>query len=343
MLRNKIYFSTLIFFVVFFFIIDLRVGSANISFRDFWNFVVGTASNESINQIILSIRLPRVVTALIAGAGISLCGLLMQTLFRNPLADTSILGISGGSGLGVGVFIMISAMSPSIFTAYSIEPYFGMIISSILGAVLILLLISMVMMWLNDIVSVLLIGVMLGFFTGSIISILQYFSNPETVKSFLMWTFGNLNNTTWEQLYYILPICILGIICVSFMPKSLNLLLLGEGYAQGLGLNIKKTRIIIISLTALIVGTLTAFIGPIVFVGIAVPHFARMLFKTSNHQILIPATILCGMIILLLCDIITHLPAGGTTLPINAVTSIIGAPVVISILLKRRRQKSIFN
>lgn len=342
MSRNNVIFIFLFFAILLLFILDLAIGSIHIELKNIIKVLIGEETKESTKQIILNIRLPKAITAIVAGAGISICGLLMQTLFRNPLADTSILGISSGAGLGVGSFIMLSSLFPMFFSQHFSTTYWGMIVFAILGASLVLVLISIIIHWLQDIISVLIIGVMFGFITGSIISVLQFFSKPEVVKSFLMWTFGNINNTTWEQLYYMIPLVVVGISGVFTLPKQLNAILLGEFYARGVGVNIKQTRLIIISLTALIIGVLTAFVGPIAFLGIAIPHFSRILFKTANHTILIPATILCGIFILLLCDIITHLPSNGVVLPINAVTSILGAPVVIFIILKRRANKTVF-
>lgn len=343
MSRNCTVFLILFFLILFFFLLDLAIGSVRVDFSEIMKVLLGQETKESTKHIILNLRLPKALTAVVAGAGISICGLLMQTLFRNPLADTSILGISSGAGLGVGSFIMLSSLFPAFFVQNFDNTYWGMILFAILGASLVLLLISIIISWLQDIVSVLIIGVMFGFITGSIIAVLQFFSRPEVVKSFLMWTFGNINNTTWDQLHYMVPLVLLGLVGVFLLPKQLNAMLLGESYAKGVGVNIKKTRMLIICLTALITGVLTAFVGPIAFVGIAVPHFSRMLFRTANHAILIPGTLLCGIVILLVCDIITHLPSNGIILPINAVTSILGAPIVIFIILRRRQQKNIFN
>ena len=342
MKRNRILFSGLTILIACFLILDISFGSVHIAWKEVVDILLGGGDNPSTNYIILNYRLPKALTALFVGAGISVCGLQMQTLFRNPLADTSILGIGSGASLGVGLFVMLSAIFPHAIPSSITTSYWGMILSAIGGALIILLLISTIITWLNDIVSILIIGVMFGFITSSVVSIMQYFSDPEVVKNYLIWSFGSLSGTTWSQLKYMIPIVSLGLFFSSLLPKYMNALLLGENYARSVGIEIFRVRMMMVLLTALITGTLTAFTGPIAFLGIAIPHCARMLFKTTNHRILIPASMMCGICITLLCDIITQLPGKGIVLPINAVTSIMGAPVVIFIIIKRRRAKSIF-
>lgn len=343
-MKNNIFLFTILFlFILFFFFLDISMGSVKMGFDEIFNILSGKSSNAPRQFILFNYRLPKAVTALCVGAGISLCGLQMQTLFRNPLADTSILGIGSGASLGVALFVMLGAIFPSLIPSFLVTNYWGLILSAILGALVILVIISIFITWLSDLVSILIIGVMFGYVTSSLVSIMQYFSSPETVKSYLIWSFGSLGGTTWDQLYYVIPIVVVNLFLSFLLPKSMNALLLGENYARSVGVNINFIRIKLVLLTALITGTLTAFVGPIAFIGIAVPHAARMLFRTTNHLVLIPATIFCGMLIMLICDIVTQLPSGGVILPINAVTSILGAPVVIVIILRRRKNKSIFN
>ena len=318
-------------------------GSVSIPLGDIIDFLSGKPIKNSWEYILLELRMPRAITAIFVGAGISVTGLQMQTLFRNPLADTSILGIGHGASLGVGSFVMLSTLFPAIFPTFIANNYWGLILSAIIGAFVVLLCVFSVASWLKDMISVLIVGVMVGFITSSIVSIMQYFSDPEVIKSYLIWTFGSLSGTTWTQLYVMIPIVAIGLILSFLMPKYMNALLLGENYAQSVGVKVLRVRIMLVLLTSLITGTLTAFVGPIVFLGIAVPHCARLLFKTTNHRILIPATMLCGTTLMLACDIITQLPPDGIVLPINAVTSVLGAPIVIFIILRNRRTKSIFN
>lgn len=343
-MKNNIFlFTILFFFILFFFFLDISMGSVKMRFDEIFDILSGNSSNTSRQFILFNYRLPKAITALSVGAGISLCGLQMQTLFRNPLADTSILGIGSGASLGVALFVMLGAIFPSFIPSFLVTNYWGLILSAIIGALVILIVISIFITWLSDLVSILIIGVMFGYVTSSLVSIMQYFSSPETVKSYLIWSFGSLGGITWDQLYYVIPIVVVSVFLSFLLPKSMNAILLGENYARSVGVNINLIRIKLVLLTALITGTLTAFVGPIAFIGIAVPHAARMLFKTTNHLILIPATIFCGMLIMLICDIVTQLPSDGVVLPINAVTSILGAPVVVIIILRRRKNKSIFN
>lgn len=339
-----ILFFTLFFSAVILLLLDIMLGSVTIPAKEIINILCGKGSIQSWEYIILNFRLPKALTAIFVGAGISVCGLQMQTLFRNPLADTSILGISSGASLGVASFVMLTAIFPMLIPVSITSSYWGMIISAIIGATLILCLVSTIISWLNDLVSVLIIGVMFGFITSSIVSIMQYFSDPEIVKNYLVWSFGSLSSTTWSQLTYMIPIVSCGLTASLFMPKYMNALLLGDNYARSVGISINKVRISIILTTSLIIGTLAAFTGPIGFIGIAVPHYTRMLFRSTNHRILIPGSMLCGVCLMLLCDIITHLPGNGVILPINAITAIMGAPVVIFIIIKRRKsRKTIFN
>lgn len=330
--------------IVILFLLDIMLGSVTIPTNDIINILLGKNSLQSWEYIILNFRLPKALTAIFVGAGISVCGLLMQTLFRNPLADTSILGVSSGASLGVASFVMLTAIFPMLIPISITSSYWGMIISAVIGATFILCLVSTIISWLNDIVSVLIIGVMFGFITSSIVSIMQYFSDPEIVKNYLVWSFGSLSGTTWSQLHYMIPIVSIGLVISLCMPKYMNALLLGDNYARSVGIRINRVRLTLVVITSLVIGTLAAFTGPIGFIGIAVPHYTRMLFRSTNHRILIPGSMLCGVCLMLLCDVISHMPGNGVILPINAITSIMGAPVVIFIIIKRRKtRKTIFN
>lgn len=343
-MMKYILFVALFFLIAVFLLLDVMLGSVTIPTDEILRILSGQGSQQSWEYIILHFRLPKALTAIFVGAGISVCGLQMQTLFRNPLADTSILGISSGASLGVASFVMLAALFPRLLPVAVTSGYWGMILSAVAGATLILCLVSAIISWLDDIVSVLIIGVMFGFITGSVVSIMQYFSDPEIIKNYLVWSFGSLSGTTWSQLLYLIPIVSVGLVASLFMPKYMNALLLGDNYARSAGIHIGRVRLVLVLITSIVTGTLAAFTGPIGFIGIAVPHYARMLFRTTNHRVLIPATMLCGVCLMLLCDIITQLPGNGAVLPINAITSITGAPVVIFIILKRRKsRKSIFN
>lgn len=341
---NVFIYGALFIVAVSLFLLDIMLGSITIPLTDIVDIFAGKSIHLSWEYIILNFRLPKAITAIFVGAGISSCGLLMQTLFRNPLADTSILGISSGASLGVASFVMLSALFPTLIPLSISSSYWGMVLSAIVGASLILCLISSIISWLKDIVSVLIIGVMFGFVTSSIVSIMQYFSDPEIVKNYIIWSFGSLNGTTWNQLQYLIPVVSAGLMVTLSMPKALNSLLLGDNYACSVGVNIGRVRLVIVLITSVVTGTLVAFTGPISFIGIAVPHYTRILFRTTNHRVLIPGAMLCGICLMLFCDIITQLPGDGIILPINAVTSIMGAPIVVFIILKRRTlRKTIFN
>lgn len=343
MTRRFILFTVIILGIICAFVLDLALGSVAIPVEHIVDLLLGDSIKKSWEYIITDFRLPKAITACFVGAGVSITGLQMQTLFRNPLADTSILGIGHGSSLGVALFVLAPNILPGLLPASVHNNYWGLIISSIIGAFSVLSIVSFISGWMKDIISLLIVGVMLGFITGSLVSVLQYFSDPESIQSYLIWTFGSLSGTTWTQLQFMIPIVSMGILASFLLPKNMNAILLGENYAKSVGVNVRTTQILLIVLTGLITGTLTAFVGPIAFVGIAVPHVARLLFKTANHQILIAATVLCGIFLVLCCDIISQLPGSGTTLPINSVTSILGAPIVIFIVMKNRRRKSIFN
>ncbi|MDR1459954.1 MAG: iron ABC transporter permease [Bacteroidales bacterium] len=326
--RNSILFIVLSILCLGLFLADILFGSNPIPFSALLD-----KTNTIYREIIFNFRLPKAITAIATGSAISLAGLIMQTLFRNPLAEPYVLGISSGAGLGVAIFLMANSFLPLVL----IQSGWGLVIAATIGAVLTLLLILAVSFKVRQAVSLLIIGVMVGQIVGSLIGILQYYSNPDLLKLYTVWTFGSLSSVTWMYMKVMLPAIVAGIVIVFGIQKSLNGLLLGENYAQGLGISIRQTRIFIVIATALLAGATTAFTGPIAFIGIAVPHFARRLFYTSNHRITIPATLLCGGALLLLCDIVTQIPLKGQTLPINAVSVLVGAPSVIWIILKNKK------
>jgi iron complex transport system permease protein len=326
--RNIILFTFLGILCLLLFLLEILVGSISIPFSALFD-----ENQTTYQEIIYNFRLPKAITALATGAAISLAGLIMQTLFRNPLAEPYVLGISSGAGLGVAIFLMASSLLPAFLT----QSGWGLVIAATTGAVVVLLLVLIVSFRIRNAVSLLIIGIMLGQIAGSVISILQNYSNPDSLKLYIIWTFGSLSAVTWGYMKVMIPVVLAGIIIVLMIQKSLNGLLLGENYARGLGISIHRTRIWIILATALLAGGTTAFTGPIAFIGIAVPHFVRGLFRTSNHRIMIPAVLLCGGALLMLCDLATQLPPQGYTLPINAISALIGAPTVIWIILKNKR------
>lgn len=339
-IKYYLFFSFFLGVIFFLFIMSLMYGTVDISFEGVWNTIIGKEVAKSSWQfIILEFRLPKALTAIMAGASLSVSGLLMQTLFRNPLAGPFVLGISNGASLGVAILVMTGGMLLSSFLP---EGSWGVVIAAVLGAGAILALIMLVSVKVKDNVSLLIIGLMVSSATGAVVSILQYFSEAEIIQAYLIWTFGSLAGTTWEQMEILVPIVCIGLFLAFISQKSLNSLLLGEEYAKGLGVSVKRSRLIIIIATCLLAGSITAFCGPIAFIGLAVPHIARASLNTANHKILIPAVTLIGASLLLGCDLIAQLPGYKTTLPINAVTAFIGAPIVIWVVIKSRNMKSSF-
>lgn len=332
MTSKKIYqlFIPLLIGTAFLFLLDLFIGSIRIPFNEILNILTGNIADPIHTEILLNFRFPKAISAILAGASLSVAGLLMQTLFRNPLADPYILGVSSGASLGVA----ITMMSASLLPAFWINSGWGVIASAIIGAALVLLLVIGVSYKLQNAVSLLIVGIMFGTIASSIVSILQNFSNPDAIKLYVLWTFGSLSAVSRENLQMLIPIISIGLLLAFFLHKKSDGLLLGENYAKGLGINIRSTRILMVLATGILAGSITAFTGPIAFVGVAVPHIARGIFKTSVHKILIPASVLIGASLILICDIITQIPT--YTLPINTVSALFGAPVIIWIILRRR-------
>ena len=312
------------------FSVELFVGSQQISFSQVLSILSEKSNNTPEDFIIKNLRLPRAITSTLAGAGLAVSGLIMQSLFKNGLAGPYVLGISSGSGLGVALLLMTG----SAF-GFSLNYSFSVVIASSLGSMLVLVLILFISFRVRQAASLLIIGVMIGTFTSAIISVLQFFTDLESLKKFVLWTMGSTTGTSLQQNGTLTIFVLVGILISFVLIKSLNAFLMGEDYAQSLGISIKKIRILSIISVALLAGSITAYCGPIAFVGLAVPHIARHLFKTALHQILLPASLLIGVCLMLFCDIIAQLPGSDYVLPINAVTSLIGAPIVISVILNR--------
>jgi len=323
--------------VGFLFLLNISLGSVTIPFKDvFSSLIHGTCSKESWNYIVLNYRLPKAIVAVLVGIGLSVSGLLMQTLFRNPLAGPYVLGLSSGASLGVAVAILGAALVPTSLSEFFLSS-FGIIIASSLGSFAVLLSILVIAKRLRDTMAILIVGLMFGSFTSAIVGSLTYFSSAEQLQKFTFWSLGNLGNLTWNSIA-ILTFCVfLGLVLSAVSIKPLNALLLGENYAISLGINYKKTKYIIILATSILAGSITAFVGPIAFIGLAVPHIAKLVFQTSNHKVLFWSTLLFGAIIMLICDSITQIPGTDIVLPINAITSVLGAPIVIWLLVRKRK------
>ncbi|KQX06311.1 iron ABC transporter [Flavobacterium sp. Root420] len=321
------------------FFASISLGSVNIPFRDVYTSLTGgQASKTTWEYIIINYRLPKAITAILVGTGLSISGLLMQTLFRNPLAGPYVLGLSSGASLGVAFVILGAGFLPSFLRTIALSSY-GIVLASTLGSTLVLLLVLVVSQRLRDTMAILIVGLMFGSFTTAIVSVLTYFSTAEQLQKFTFWSLGNLGNLSWKSITVLAVSVFLGLVLSAGSIKPLNALLLGENYAKSMGLNFNKARLIIIFATSILAGSITAFAGPIAFIGLAVPHIAKLTFQTSNHMILFWSTLLFGAIIVLFCDMVSQMPGFDVTLPINAITSIIGAPVVIWLLIRKRNFK----
>lgn len=322
--------------LVCFFVMDLISGQVSIPLKEILKILTGQeASKSTWEYIILNFRLPKAITAILVGMGLSISGLLMQTLFRNPLAGPYVLGLSSGSSLGVAFVILGAGFLPSFLNSAVLSSY-GIVLASCLGSFLVVLAILIVAQRLRNTMSILIVGLMFGSFAGAIVNVLSYFSTAEQLQKFTFWSMGNLGNLSWNSIGILGTVVGIGLLLSLFSIKSLDALLLGENYAKSVGLNFKKARFIIIVATSILAGSITAFAGPIAFIGLAVPHIAKLLFQTSNHKILFFSTLLIGGILMLICDIISQMPYLSMTLPINAITSIMGAPIVIWLLIGKK-------
>ena len=322
---------------MFCFILNISLGSVYIPLKDIFKSIIGAATEqESWEYIIQDYRLPKAFTAILVGSGLGISGLLMQTLFRNPLAGPFVLGISSGASLGVALIILGSSLFGGIFAFLMISKW-SIVIAASLGSFLVLMSVMVVSIKIRDTMAILIIGLMFSSITAAIVSVLSYFGSAQQLQQYIFWGFGSLGNLSWNELGIFFIIYFLGMILSISSVKSLNSLLLGENYAKSLGLNIKKSRLTIIIATSLLAGTITAFAGPITFIGLAIPHMTRQIFNTSNHKILLPAVFLFGAIVMLICDSIAQLPTSDYTLPINAITSLVGAPIVIWLLVRKRK------
>ncbi len=328
--------------IVGLFLLDISLGSVYIPIEEVFNIVIGGDPEKiSWQNIILKFRIPRALTAIAVGAALAVSGLQMQTLFRNPLAGPFVLGISSGASLGVALLMLSgSLMTSSIFTS-GLGNWLTVLAAS-LGSGLVLILVVAVSIRVRDSMTLLIIGLMFGSLTGAVVSILQYFSTGEEIQLYLFWTFGSLGGLNINELQVLGIIVIIGLAVTVGILKPLNALLLSENYARSMGINIRSSRLLIVLSTSLLAGSVTAFCGPIAFIGLAVPHLARLLFDTSDHKILLPAVALTGIIVMLVCDIISQVPGSQSILPINAITSLLGAPVVIWIILSKGSIKNTF-
>lgn len=329
--KNPILFILLLTLLVILFLFDLTVGAQNTAITDIVKVLLGHQVDSTTSNILLHFRLPKAIVAICVGVALSTGGLQMQTLFRNPLADPYILGVSSGAGLGVALFLM----GLSSFTLLEPMRNLGIYAAAWLGSGIVLVLILLVSTRMRDVMSVLILGIMFGSAISAIINILQYFSSQAMLKTYVVWTMGSLGAVSMDKLPMMVIGILLGVLLSLYSIKPLNALLLGESYARSMGVNVRRTRTIIFLATSILTGTITAFCGPIGFVGIAVPHIARMLFREANHRILMPAVMLLGAIIMLFCDILSQLTK--VVLPINSITALLGIPIIIYVVIRHNK------
>jgi iron complex transport system permease protein len=338
--RNVIIFSILMLLIVTLLLLDIFLGSVSITPSEVVRSLLSD-NNSGFATIILKFRVPKAFTALIVGIGLSLSGLQMQTIFRNPMAGPDVLGISSGASLGVA-FVILGMSSSLPADGLRGMGNWVMVAASWTGAGAVMIVIMFLSSRIKEIMTILILGIMLSGGISAVVTILQYFSNETMLKAYVVWTMGSLGNLTADQLKVLLISVSAGTLMSLFSAKMLNALLLGEGYAQSIGLNVRLARIVIFSCTSILAGSVTAFCGPIGFIGIATPHLARIMFRTSNHRILIPGTMLTGGGVMLASDIISQLPGSDSVLPLNSVTSLIGIPVVVWVIFRNRRYSGLF-
>nr|MBN1229346.1 iron ABC transporter permease [Anaerolineae bacterium] len=330
------------------FLVSLAVGSVSIPLRDVLAILLGgDPAKATWMTIVLDFRLPRAITAALAGAALGVAGLQMQTLFRNPLADPFVLGISSGASLGVALVVlatsgMLAAGGTTLLSGLGLLGNFGVTVAASIGAAAVMVIVMLASQRVPT-MTLLILGLMFGYITGAVVSILVYFSIADRIQTYIAWTFGSFSGTTWKELKVFIPVLVLGIGMAQVMVKALNALLLGENYARSMGLAVRRARFWSIASTSLLAGAVTAFCGPISFLGIAVPHLCRSLLNTSDHRVLVPAVTLLGGILALVADLIARVPGADLVLPLNAIMALIGAPIVIWVILRQRNIKASFG
>lgn len=317
---------------------DLAIGTTDIALSDVWAALTGGVTTDEYRTIVCELRLPKVVVAIAAGMALAASGLEMQTLFRNPLAGPYVLGINSGASLGVALFTLaapvVSALSGSVFMRLGLT---GM---AWIGSAVILVLVMFLSRRIKNINVILILGMMLGSAISSVVGILQYLGTEESLKAFVVWTMGSLSTVTVDDLSVMLPAVVVGLMLAIVAIKSLNMLLLGESYARTMGLRVARSRVVIFLSTTLLAGSVTAFCGPIGFIGLAMPHLARMTFRTADHRVLMPASMLWGAVSMLICCVACDIVArGGVMLPINTITSLLGIPIIIIVVLRNRNRQ----
>lgn len=332
---NTIRWTFLLLALLLLFGLDLFLGSVTIPWREMLNILLGEQSSSAVyRDIVLDFRLTKALTCVLAGSALAVAGLQMQTLFRNPLAGPDVLGLSSGASLAVALVLMTPAIGLTVLS----EPHPLLVaVSASIGCLAVLVIMLGVARKLEDHVSLLIVGLMVGAAASSIVSVFQYLSKAEEMQVYIIWTFGSLGGLSWPEIRILSLVLVAGLVLAYSQVKGLNAWLLGDHYAQSMGVNLRRSRILILLSASILTGGVTAFCGPIAFVGLAVPHLTRLLINTQNHKVLLPAVVIGGAVLLLFCDLLAHLPGSTVALPVNALTAMIGAPVVIWVVVRTKR------
>ena len=336
MKRNVCIILLLVASIIMLFAINLIVGSVRIPLADVCDILFDKfEGKESWKYIVMENRLPQALTAMLCGASLAVCGLMLQTAFRNPLAGPDVFGISSGAGLGVAIVMLFLGGSVST-TLFTVSGFLAILTSAFIGAIVVTMIILFLSTMVRNSVLLLIVGLMVGYVSSSAVSLLNFFASEEGVKSYMVWGMGNFGGVSMDHMLLFALLCLVGIIASIFLIKPLNIMLLGTQYAESLGINIRQIRNLLLVTVGLLTAVTTAFCGPISFIGLAIPHISRLLFRTDNHQILLPGTVLTGAVIALFCNLVCYLPGELGIIPLNAVTPLIGAPVIIYVIIKRR-------
>ena len=336
MKRNVCIILLLVAGIIMLFAMNLIVGSVRIPLADVSDILFDKfEGKESWKYIVMENRLPQALTAMLCGASLAVCGLMLQTAFRNPLAGPDVFGISSGAGLGVAIVMLFLGGSVST-TLFTVSGFLAILTSAFIGAIVVTMIILFLSTMVRNSVLLLIVGLMVGYVSSSAVALLNFFASEEGVKSYMVWGMGNFGGVSMNHMLLFALLCLVGIIASIFLIKPLNIMLLGTQYAESLGINIRQIRNLLLVTVGLLTAVTTAFCGPVSFIGLAIPHISRLLFRTDNHQILLPGTVLTGAVIALFCNLVCYLPGELGIIPLNAVTPLIGAPVIIYVIIKRR-------
>ena len=336
MKRNVCIILLLVAGIIVLFAMSLIVGSVRIPLADVYDILFDKfEGKESWKYIVMENRLPQALTAMLCGASLAVCGLMLQTAFRNPLAGPDVFGISSGAGLGVAIVMLFLGGSVST-TLFTVSGFLAILTSAFIGAIVVTMIILFLSTMVKNSVLLLIVGLMVGYVSSSAVALLNFFASEEGVKSYMVWGMGNFGGVSMDHMLLFALLCLVGIIASIFLIKPLNIMLLGTQYAESLGINIRQIRNLLLVTVGLLTAVTTAFCGPISFIGLAIPHISQLLFRTDNHQILLPGTVLTGAVIALFCNLVCYLPGELGIIPLNAVTPLIGAPVIIYVIIKRR-------